>query len=110
VWKPLRALRVTALRRAQVEDFINRRAAEHPRSALDELQFLKRVLRDAKGRGQRIDEAVLEMRAVKHAPRRGKALSVDELYSWRRGSLKNFASNLARRPGGSTAEFLVQPH
>ena len=85
VWKPLRATRVSALRRVQVEDFISARAAEHPRSALDELQFLKRVLRDAKGRGQRIDEAVLELRPVKHSPRRGKALSVDELYelaSW----------------------------
>jgi integrase len=85
VWRPLRGTRVSALRRAQVEDFINARAALHPRSALDELQFIKRVLRDAKGRGQRIDEAVLELRPVKHAPRRGKALSVDELYelaSW----------------------------
>jgi len=85
VWKPLRGVRVSALRRAQVEDFINKRAASFPRSALDELQFLKRVLRDAKGRGQRIDEAVLELRPVKHSPRRGKALTVDELYelaSW----------------------------
>jgi integrase len=85
VWKPLRSLRVSALRRAQVEDFINARAATYPRSALDELQFLKRVLRDAKGRGQRIDEAVLELRPVKHSPRRGKALKVGELYelaSW----------------------------
>ena len=74
-----------ALRRARVEDFIVARAAEHPRSALDELQFLKRVLRDAKGRGQKVDEAVLELRSVKHSPRRGKALSVEELYelaSW----------------------------
>ncbi len=43
VWKPLRSVRVSALRRAQIEDFIVARAAEHPRSALDELQFLKRV-------------------------------------------------------------------
>ena len=47
VWKPLRGVRVSALRRAQVEDFIVERAAKHPRSALDELQFLKRVLREA---------------------------------------------------------------
>ncbi len=85
VWKPLRGLRVSALRRAQVEDFIVRRAAEHPRSAIDELQFLKRVLREAKDRGQRVDEAVLSIKPVKHAPRRGRALTVEELYelaSW----------------------------
>ena len=69
--------RVSALRRVQVEDFISARAAEHPRSAIDELQFLKRVLRDAKGRGQRIDEAVLEIRPVKHSPRRGRAFTVE---------------------------------
>ncbi len=85
VWKPLRGVKVPALRRAQVEDFIVKRAAEHPRSALDELQLLKRVLRDAKGRGQRIDEAVLELRSIRHVARRGRALDVEELYelaSW----------------------------
>jgi integrase len=85
VWKPLRGVRVTALRRARVEDFVIARAAKHPRSAVDELQFLKRVLRDARGRGQKIDEAILEIRPVKHSPRRGRALTVDELYelaSW----------------------------
>jgi integrase len=85
VWKPLRGVRVPALRRARVEDLIVARAVEHPRSAMDELQFLKRVLRDAKGRGQTVDEAILELRPVKHLPRRGRALDVEELYelaSW----------------------------
>jgi integrase len=85
VWKPLRGVRVSALRRASVEDLVIARAAKHPRSAVDELQFLKRVLREARGRGQRVDEAILEIRPVKHAARRGRALSVDELYelaSW----------------------------
>ncbi len=84
-WKPLRGVRVSALRRAQVEDFVVARAAEHPRSALDELQFLKRVLREARDRGQRVDEAVLTIKPVKHAPRRGRALTVEQLYelaSW----------------------------
>jgi hypothetical protein len=49
-WKSLRNVRVSALRRAQVEDLIVKRAAKHPRSALDELQFLKRVLREARER------------------------------------------------------------
>jgi integrase len=85
VWKPLRGVRVSALRRVQVEDFIIQRAREHPRSALDELQFLKRVLRESRDRGQRVDEAVLSIKPVKHAPRRGRALTVEQLYelaSW----------------------------
>jgi integrase len=81
VWTPLRGVRVAALRRARVEDFVVTRAAKHPRSAVDELQFLKRVLRDARGRGQKVDEAILEIRPVKHAPRRGRALTVEELYT-----------------------------
>src|SRR5690348_1224215 len=81
----LRNVRVSALRRTQVEDFIAKRASEHRRSALDELQFLKRVLRDARDRGQRVDEAVLSIKPVKHTPRRGRALTVSQLYelaSW----------------------------
>ena len=85
VWRPLHGVRVSALRRAQVEDFIMARAVEHPRSALDELQFLKRVLREAEDRGQRVDEAVLRIKLRNHAPRRGRALTVAQLYelgSW----------------------------
>jgi integrase len=85
VWKSLRGVRVSALRRAQVEDFIVARAREHPRSALDELQFVKRVLREAQDRGQRIDEAVFRIKLNGHAPRRGRALTVEQLYelaSW----------------------------
>lgn len=85
VWAPLRRTRVSALRRVQVEDFIVARAAEHPRSALDELQFLKRVLREARDRGQQVDAAVLGIKPVRHVPRRGRALTVQELYelaSW----------------------------
>ena len=80
VWKPLRGVRVSALRRAQVEDFIVARAAEHPRSAVDELQLLKRVLNEARDRGQRVDEAVLRIKLKNHAPRRGRALTVEQLY------------------------------
>ena len=100
VWKPLRGVRVSALRRAQVEDFIVARAAEHPRSALDELQFLKRVLREARDRGQRVDEAVLRIKPVNHAPRRGRALTVEQLYelaSW----FPEHASRLVLSPGRS---------
>jgi integrase len=84
-WTALRAVKVSSLRRAQIQDLVSARATLHPRSALDELQFLKRVLHEAKDRGQRVDEAIFSIRPVKHAPRRGRALTVDQLYelaSW----------------------------
>ena len=85
VWTPLRRSRVSTLRRAQVEDLIVTRAGEASAVGLDELQFLKRVLREARDRGQPIDGAILGIRPVKHAAKRGRALSVQELYelaSW----------------------------
>ena len=85
LWAPLRDMRLAMLRRAKVEDVALARAREHPRSAKNELEFLKRVLHDAKGRGQRVDEAIFEIPPVRHRPRRGRALTVTELYelaSW----------------------------
>ena len=84
-WKPLRGTKLPALRRAVVEDMITARALLHPRSAKNELAFLKRVLREAKGRGQRLDEAIFAIEPVKHQPRKGRALTVaqlQELASW----------------------------
>src|SRR3954453_2526882 len=84
-WTPLRATNVPLPRRAKIEDMILARAQEHPRSAKNELEFLKRVLHDAKGRGQRVDGALFEIAPVKHRPRRGRGLTVSELYelaSW----------------------------
>ncbi len=87
-WKEhdeLAGMRLSALRRQLVEDAVAMRAAEHPRSAKNELEKLKAVLKDARSRGQRIDPLLLEIPAVGHRPRRGRALSVDELYelaSW----------------------------
>jgi integrase len=84
-WKPLRPTRVPALHRAKIEDMILARAQEHPRSAKNELEFLKRVLHDAKGRGQRVEGAIFEIDPVRHRPRRGRGLTVSELYelaSW----------------------------
>jgi integrase len=85
VWRAFSAVRVSSLRRASVEDLVAERAAKHPRAAKNELEFLKRVLRDARARGQRVDEAVLTLRPVKHVARAGRALSVMQLYelaSW----------------------------
>jgi integrase len=85
IWTAFRGVELSVLRRAPIEDFIAQRAAAHPRAAKNELEFLKRVLRDARGRGHRIDEAVLSIPPIKHTARRGRALTVDQLYelaSW----------------------------
>jgi hypothetical protein len=82
IWGAFRDSSLLALRRAPVEDFIGVRASEHRKSAQNELEFLKRVLRDARGRGQRIDEAVLSIPPIKARPREGWALTVDQLYEF----------------------------
>jgi integrase len=85
IWREFGDVPVPALRRAPVEDFIAKRASKHRRAAKNELEFLKRLLRDARGRGQRVDEGVLAIEPIAHVAREGKALTVDELYelaSW----------------------------
>ena len=85
IWREFASVQVSRLRRAELEDFIAARAAKRPRAAKNELEHLKRVLREAQARGQRVSEAVLAIPHVKHAPREGWALSAEELYelaSW----------------------------
>ena len=85
VWAPFRRTKLVDLRRAPIEDFITERAAKHPRSARNELEHLKRVLRDARGRGQRVDEGVFSIPPIRHRSREGRALTVEQLYelaSW----------------------------
>jgi integrase len=81
-WEPFRATKIAAVRRAPIEDFISERASSHARSAQNELQLLKRVLNDARGRGQRVDERVLAIAPIKAPPRDGWALSVEQLYEF----------------------------
>jgi hypothetical protein len=73
-WEPLRETRVPLLRRARIEDMTVARAQEHPRSAKNELEFLKRVLHEAKGRGQRVDGAI-STACTTHAYRQRVAFS-----------------------------------
>ncbi len=80
IWKRFGERRVSTLRRAEIQDFIYARASAHPRSAKNELGFLKRVLQEAKGRGQRVDPALFLIPPIRHRPRRGRALTVSELY------------------------------
>lgn len=67
-WEAFRDTKVAALRRAPIEDFILERASSHARSAQNELQLLKRVLKDARGRGKRVDEKVLAIPSIKRHP------------------------------------------
>ena len=80
IWKRFGERRVSTLRRPEVQDFIYARAEVHPRSAKNELEFLKRVLSEAKGRGQRVDSALFLIPPIRHRPRRGRALTLPELY------------------------------
>jgi integrase len=82
IWDAFRDAKLSALRRAPVEDFISVRASKHPRSAKNELEFLKRVLGEARGRGQRVDEALLNIPPIKARAREGWALTVEELYEF----------------------------
>jgi integrase len=81
-WEPLRGVRLPLLRRARIGDMTNGRALQHRKSAKVELEFLKRVLREEKGRGQRVDEAIFEIPAVKRKPRPGRALTTTQLYEF----------------------------
>jgi integrase len=85
VWDAFAGVPVSSLRRAAVQDFIADRAAEHRRAAKNELELLKRVLRDARARGQRVDDGVLSLPPIRHVAREGRALTVEQLYelaSW----------------------------
>jgi len=84
-WEPLRDTPLSNMRLDVIEDMITERSALHPQSAKNELAFLKRVLREAKRRGQEINETILGIPAVRHQPREGRALTVGQLYelaSW----------------------------
>ena len=84
-WKTLREVQVAKLSRRVVEDVVVARARVAPKSAGDELQVLKACLLVAQARGQRVDPGIFEIPPVKHEPRRGKALTVPQLYelgSW----------------------------
>lgn len=78
-WEPLAEMPVSLLRRPRIEDLLSVRAGEHPRSARNELELLKAVLREARDRGQRVDESLFRIPSVWHHERDGVALTVDEL-------------------------------
>lgn len=78
-WRQHRDRRCSQLRRAELEDAIVERARRHPRSAKNELELLKAVLRRAHERGQRIDGRILRIPSIQHSPREGIALTAEEL-------------------------------
>jgi integrase len=73
------------LRRNEIEDHVVERAGTARRSAKNELEFLKAVLRRAEERGQRVDGRLLRIEPVRHEPREGISLTpteLAELASW----------------------------
>ena len=74
-----------ALTPAKLEDAIAAAARVAPRQAELALQIVKQVLRDAMRRGQRVDPALLEIKAPPHEEREPVFLSaaeVEHLASW----------------------------
>jgi len=78
-WEPVRSTRIPDLRRDVIEDMITERSTAHPQSAKNELAFLRRVLKEARGRGQPVNETILGIPAVRHRAREGRALTISEL-------------------------------
>lgn len=77
-WTTFRDRPLNRLSRADIEDHIDARKKTRPQSAKNELALLKAVLRAAEARGQEFDPRILGIPPVKHRPRVGEALTVDE--------------------------------
>ncbi len=82
---PLNDLPVERIGRPVAEDLIAQLAARAPRRAQIALATLKRILRDAEERGQRVDPGVYRLRIAKPAEREPRYLTwaeAEELSSW----------------------------
>ena len=81
-WPHVRALdnvQLTALTPALLEDRIAEAARVAPRQAELALQTVKQILRDAMRRGQRVDPALLEVKAPRHEEREPVFLTAAEV-------------------------------
>lgn len=76
---PLARMSVPGVKRRHVEDLILERAKTAPTAARNELQMVKQTLRDAKSRGQIVDETIFDIDPVVVKPKRGRALTIKEL-------------------------------
>jgi integrase len=82
---PLNDLPVERVSRSLAEDLIAELAARAPRRAEIALATLKRILRDAEGRGQRVDAGLYRLRIARPAEREPRYLTwpeAEELSSW----------------------------
>lgn len=70
---------LSLLRRDLIEDDMLDRAAKHPKTARDELNGLKAILRYAGARGASFDPALLTIEPIPAVKRRRRALSVEQL-------------------------------
>ncbi len=81
-WHPFWRRSVSSLCRREIEDYVISRAEHSPVAARNELQVLKACLRAARSRGQRVDRGILDIPAIRHRPREGRALTLEELYAF----------------------------
>ena len=98
-WAPWCNYDLTMLRRAPLEDHIYNRAMHRPRSAQAELAFLKAVLKDAQGRGQRFDQSILGIPPIKHRPADPRIITLerlDNIVTWLPSHLKILPQVAAR--------------
>lgn len=82
---PLNDLTLDRFHRPLVEDFIAQLAARTPRRAEMVLALLKRILKAADGRGQRVDPSVFAVRLARTEEREPRFLTwdeVEELSAW----------------------------
>jgi integrase len=83
--EPLHSRQIETLTRAELEDHIVGIAQRTPRTAVRVLQLLKRVLADAKARGQVVDENIFRIQPPRYREREPYFPTweeADELASW----------------------------
>ena len=98
-WAKWKDHALTMLRRDELEDHIYARAMHHERSAQAELAFLKAVLKDAQGRGQRFDQSILGIPPIKHRPADPRIITLerlDNIVTWLPSHLKILPQVAAR--------------
>src|SRR5262249_28052612 len=72
-------LRIDRVSAQVVEDLVVQVATKHPRTAQIVLQTIKMILKDARRRGQRVDERVYELKAPRYEKRPIAFLTLDEV-------------------------------
>lgn len=73
--------RIPQLRRADVEDILQKIAAERPRTGQLCHDLIMAALRDARARGQLVDESIFEVERNRYQQREGQVATVEQLWA-----------------------------